>query len=87
MLIFEERNSNPTSSHIINGNSNSLIQGTIYLPSSNARVNGTANINSSCLQLTAQTITVLGNATLETRCPSSVTNSAGHAAATVRLVA
>ncbi|MGZ3196220.1 MAG: pilus assembly protein TadG-related protein [Croceibacterium sp.] len=87
MLIFEDRNSNPTSSHIINGNSNSLIQGTIYLPSSNARVNGTANINSSCLQLTAQTITVLGNATIETRCPSSLTNSAGHAAATVRLVA
>ena len=87
MLIFEDKDSNPTSSHIINGNSNSLIQGTIYLPSSNARVNGTANINSSCLQLTAQTITVLGNATLETRCPSSVTNSAGHAAATVRLVA
>ncbi|HSQ96750.1 MAG TPA: TadE/TadG family type IV pilus assembly protein [Croceibacterium sp.] len=87
MLIFEDKNNNPTSSQIINGNSNSLIQGTIYLPSSNAQVNGTANINSSCLQLTAQTITVLGNATIETRCPASATNSAGNAAATVRLVA
>jgi Flp pilus assembly protein TadG len=87
MLIFEDRDNNPSQSHIINGNSNSLIQGTIYLPSSNVRVNGTADINSSCLQLTAQTITVLGNATLETRCPSSQTNSAGSAAADVRLVA
>jgi Flp pilus assembly protein TadG len=87
MLIFEDRDSKPTSSHIINGNSNSLIQGTIYLPSSNVRVNGTANINSSCLQLTAQTITVLGNATLETRCPSAQTNSAGNSVPTVRLVA
>jgi Flp pilus assembly protein TadG len=87
MLIFEDRDSHPSGSHIINGNSNSLIQGTMYLPSSNVRVNGTANINSSCLQLTAQTITVLGNATIETRCPSSATNSAGHAAADVRLVA
>lgn len=87
MLIFEDRNNNPTNSQIINGNSTSLIQGTMYFPSSNVQVNGTANINSSCLQLTAQTITVLGNATLETRCPSSETNSAGSAASTVRLVA
>ena len=87
MLIFEDRDSNPTQSHIINGNSNSLIQGTIYLPSSNVQVNGTANINSSCLQLTAETITVLGNATLETRCTTTQTNSAGSATPTVRLVA
>jgi Flp pilus assembly protein TadG len=87
MLVFEDRDSDPTSSHIINGNSNSLIQGTIYLPSSNVRVNGTANINSSCLQLTAQTITVLGNATLETRCSTAQTNSAGSATPTIRLVA
>jgi hypothetical protein len=87
MLVFEDRNNNPSQSHIINGNSNSLIQGTIYLPSSNAQVNGTANINSSCLQLTAQTITVLGNATLDTRCPSAQTNSAGSSVPTVRLVA
>jgi Flp pilus assembly protein TadG len=87
MLVFEDRDSNPTDSHIINGNSNSLIQGTIYLPSSNVRVNGTANINSSCLQLTAQTITVLGNATLETRCSTAQTNSAGSATPTIRLVA
>ena len=87
MLVFEDRESQPTSSHIINGNSNSLIQGTIYLPASNVRVNGTANINSSCLQLTAQTITVLGNATLETRCTTTQTNGAGSSTPTVRLVA
>jgi Flp pilus assembly protein TadG len=86
LLIFEDRNSTPTT-HIINGNSNSLIQGTIYLPASAARMNGTANINSSCLQITAQTIEVLGNATLETRCPTSQTNSAGSSAPTVKLVA
>jgi hypothetical protein len=56
MLIFEDRNNNPTTDHMINGNSNSLIQGTIYLPDGNVRVNGTANITSSCLQLTANTL-------------------------------
>lgn len=87
MLIFEDRNSHPTSTHHINGNSNSLIEGTMYFPSSNVEVNGTANINSSCLQLTAQTITVLGNATLTTSCPSAMTHSAGGGTPTVRLVA
>lgn len=87
MLIFEDHDSNPTSSHIINGNSNSLIEGTIYLPTSDARVNGTADINSGCLQITAKTITVLGNATLETRCDASQTNSAGGGVPTVSLVA
>jgi Flp pilus assembly protein TadG len=87
MLIFEDRDSDPDQSHIINGNSSSLIQGTIYLPASNVQMNGTANINSSCIQITAQTITVLGNATLETRCTTAQTNSAGSATPTVRLVA
>jgi hypothetical protein len=87
MLVFEDKDNNPTSSQIINGNSNSLIQGTMYFPSSNAQVNGTANINSSCLQVTAETITVLGNATLDTRCPSAETQSAGGGAPTVKLVA
>jgi hypothetical protein len=87
MLIFEDRNNNPTTDHMINGNSNSLIQGTIYLPDGNVRVNGTANITSSCLQLTANTITVLGNADLTTRCPTNQTQSAGSSTATVKLVA
>jgi Flp pilus assembly protein TadG len=87
MLVFEDRDSDPSQSHIINGNSTSLIQGTIYLPASNVQMNGTANINSSCIQITAQTITVLGNATLETRCTTAQTNSAGTSTPTVRLVA
>lgn len=87
MLIFEDRNNNPTQSHIINGNSNSLFEGTIYLPVGTAQLNGTASIDSSCLQISANKINVLGNAYLDTRCPSSATNSAGQAAATVHLVA
>lgn len=87
MLIFEDRNNNPSQSHIINGNSNSLFEGTIYLPVGTAQLNGTASIDSSCLQISAYKINVLGNAYLDTRCPSSSTNSAGQAAASVHLVA
>ena len=86
MLIFEDRNNNPSQSHIINGNSNSLFQGTIYLPVGVAQLNGTASIDSSCLQISANKIVVSGNAYLDTRC-STQTNDAGTAIATVNLVA
>lgn len=87
MLVFESRTNNPTQDHIINGNSDSLISGSMYFPKSNVRINGTADIDSSCLQITAWTITVLGNADLNTRCATDQTNSAGSGAANVRLVA
>ena len=85
MLIFEDRNNNPTQDHIINGNSTSLFQGTIYLPAGIARLNGTASIDSSCLQISANKIVVSGNAYLDTRC-STETNQAGSGIATVNLV-
>jgi Flp pilus assembly protein TadG len=87
MLIFEDRNNDPKQDHIINGNSTSLIQGTIYLPAGTARVNGTASLDSSCLQISANKINILGNAYLDTRCPTAETNSAGSSIAKVRLVA
>lgn len=86
MLVFEDRSSNPGHDHIINGNSTSLFQGTIYLPKGTARINGTARLDSSCLQISAYKINILGSAELDTRCPSALTNSAGSAAATVKLV-
>jgi Flp pilus assembly protein TadG len=86
MLIFEDRNSNPSQDHIINGNSISLFQGTIYLPAGIARVNGTASLDSSCLQISAYKINILGNAYLDTRCPTTNTNSAGTSIAKVNLV-
>jgi Flp pilus assembly protein TadG len=87
MLIFEDRNSNPTQDHIINGNSTSLFQGTIYLPKGTARLNGTSSISSTCLQISARRINVLGNAYLDTRCTTNQTNSAGTSIAKVNLVA
>lgn len=87
MLIFEDRNNNPTQEHIINGNSTSLFQGTIYLPSGTARLNGTASISSTCLQISAKKIEVRGNAYLDTRCTSNQTNSAGSGTPRVLLVA
>lgn len=87
MLVFEDKNNNPTQDHIINGNSTSLFEGTIYLPAGTARLNGTASIDSSCLQISAKIIKILGNAYLDTRCPTAQTNDAGSSSSTVKLVA
>lgn len=87
MLVFEHRDNNASSDHIFNGNSNSLIEGLIYLPDGNLRVNGTANVASQCLQISAYTIKILGGAFLETLCPIDQTTEAGNALALVRLVA
>lgn len=86
MLIFEDRTSNPTQNHIINGNSTSLFQGTIYLPKGTAQINGTANLTSTCLQISAFKITILGNAVLDTQCPTTSAIHLGSATAKVRLV-
>ena len=86
ILIFEERDNNPSGDHIMNGNSNSLIEGLIYLPSGNLRINGTANVSSQCLQISANTIDIRGNATLETLCPTNRTTSVGTSVPNVKLV-
>lgn len=87
MLVFEDRHNNPGDpGHVLNGNSNSIIEGKIYLPSSGITILGTADVNAECLQISAQTITISGTAYLKTLCPTSSTQSAGNSRASVRLV-
>jgi Flp pilus assembly protein TadG len=87
VLIFEHRDNNAASpGHIFNGNSNSLIEGLIYLPDGNLQINGTANVASQCLQISAYTIDIRGNAFLETLCPPDASTNVGMALADIRLV-
>ncbi len=86
--MFEHRDNNPESpGHLLNGNSNSMIEGVIYLPSGEMTVLGTADVSAQCLQISAYKIHISGGANLETLCPAEETMSAGHAVATVKLVA
>lgn len=87
ILVFEERDNNPSQTHIFNGNSNSLIEGLIYLPAGDLRVTGTADVASQCLQISAYTIDIRGGAFLETLCPVDEATDVGSARAEVRLVA
>lgn len=87
ILVFEHRDNNvPNPGHTFNGNSNSLIEGLIYLPSSNIRVLGTADVSAQCLQISAYTIDIRGNAQLTTLCPINEATSVGSALASVKLV-
>ena len=87
ILVFEHRDNNAANpGHTLNGNSNSVIEGLIYLPSSNIRVLGTADVVAQCLQISALTIDIRGNALLETLCPVNNASSAGSALVSVKLV-
>lgn len=86
MLIFEDRNNNPQSDHTINGNANSLFKGTIYLPAGTAKLNGTSELSSTCLQISAKYIHILGSAQLDTQCPSALTDTTGYSTGKVSLV-
>ncbi|WFL77104.1 pilus assembly protein [Altererythrobacter arenosus] len=88
ILIFEERDNEPAEpGHIMNGNSNSLIEGLIYMPSGSLRINGTADVSSQCLLISAYRVDVRGGAKLETLCPTDEATNVGSSKAKVRLVA
>lgn len=69
MLIFEDPNSPGNTGNKLNGNASTILNGTVYLPVSNLDVRGTAGVTSQCLMLVASTITISGNAAMESFCP------------------
>ena len=71
MLIFEDPHSSGSTRNKINGNSSTILNGTVYLPVSNLDIQGTAGVSSQCLMLVASTITISGNAAMESFCPPS----------------
>lgn len=72
MLVFEDRSSTGTDRSRINGNSDTVLNGTIYLPNSGIDFTGTAKVTSQCLMIAANTITISGTANMSTFCPTGV---------------
>lgn len=69
MLIMEDRTTSGSNTSTLNGNSNSIINGTIYLPKSTIAFGGTARVTSRCLQITANMISIQGNVNMTNFCP------------------
>lgn len=70
MLVFEDRSSSGTSRNDINGNSTTILNGTLYFPVSNVTFSGTATVTSQCLMIAANTITLTGTTSMSSFCPS-----------------
>ncbi|APE28785.1 hypothetical protein BMF35_a1956 [Aurantiacibacter gangjinensis] len=91
MLVFEDRDGPGTGNngHRINGNANTILNGTLYFPQSEVFFAGTAGVTSQCLMIAARNITLTGTTDMETFCPggSSEDTTVVSTEARVRLVA
>lgn len=89
MLFIEDKTgvSQPVE-HRINGNTNLIIQGVVYLPNGNVSINGDSGTNTDlCFQISAYTLKILGSAYLRTLCDYDASTQLGASAPGVRLVA
>lgn len=85
MLVFEDPNGpgNQTGKpNKINGNSDTTLNGIVYLPKSDLTFAGTATVTSRCLMLASWTITLEGTADMSTFCPPTSTGSDSTVVAT-----
>lgn len=72
VLIYQDRRAPMTNqSNKINGNSQSLFEGAIYMPGQEVEFTGTTGMNTNCLQLVARRITWSGNSSISNVCPPS----------------
>jgi len=89
MLVFEDRNSPGSNRVKMNGNANTVLNGTLYFPTSEVFFAGTVGVTSQCLMIAANNITITGTTNMSTFCPagSSEDEVVATTAAKVRLVA
>ena len=84
MLIFEDPNSQGNTGNKFNGNAETILNGTVYLPKSSLDIKGTAGVTAQCLMLVASTITISGNAAMESFCPPNTEASEDDAVLKLR---
>lgn len=89
MLIIEDKTGvDEPVDHQINGNATVSIEGVVYLPNGNMKINGTSDsVADLCFQISAWTLEVKGNAYLKTLCEDDETTEAGSETPRVRLIA
>ncbi len=91
MLVFEDRDGPGAGNNgqRINGNANTILNGTLYFPNSEVFFAGTAGVTSQCLMIAANNITLTGTTDMQTFCPGGSTEDTTvvSTAAKVRLVA
>lgn len=84
ILIYQDRRAPLRNAHI-NGNSDSIIDGAIYMPSQELTFNGNTGMVVRCMRLIARQVRFSGNSSVVNTCPSGSPNR-GYTGTTVRLV-
>lgn len=89
MLVFEDRESQGSNRNTLNGNANTILNGTLYFPTSEIFFAGTVGVTSQCLMIAANNITITGTTNMSTFCPagSSEDTTVISTSARIRLVA
>ena len=87
MSFYQSRNATSDNNILINGNSNSRIEGALYFPKADLTFNGTSGMTTNCMQIVAKDVTFTGNSAISNHCDSTVGGGGGFAGKKVRLVA
>jgi hypothetical protein len=71
ILIYQDRRASTTngSNNKINGDSSSIMEGALYFPNQEMRLNGSAGLVFTCAQFVARTVTFEGTGTITNNCP------------------
>lgn len=74
IILYQDRRAqysgNANNTDLINGNSSSIYQGAFYFPNQQVTFNGTAGMQTNCMQLVARDVTYSGNMSINNSCPS-----------------
>lgn len=74
IIMYQDRRAQYSTSanntDLINGNSDSVYQGAFYFPSQQVTFNGTAGMQTNCMQLVVRDVTYSGNMNISNSCPS-----------------
>jgi Flp pilus assembly protein TadG len=87
LLFYQDRRATAANgngqSNLINGNSSSTYDGSMYFPSTNVTFNGTSGMTTNCVQLVAWQVAFTGNTSISNVCAGG---QGGWTASAVRLV-
>ena len=86
ILFYQDRRAASDNNVTINGDSSSAFQGAFYFPRADLTFNGTAGLQTNCMQIVAKDVKFTGNSAISNVCPSG-SGSGSFTGQKVRLVA
>ncbi|WP_156254286.1 pilus assembly protein TadG-related protein [Sandarakinorhabdus oryzae] len=69
LLFYQDRRATNMATNKINGNSGSKLQGAFYFPAQQLQMNGTAGMDTKCVQIVARQVDWVGNTAINNVCP------------------